>query len=112
MKSKKLDDNSPTKNDVKGAKGLAQLVKDGRYAEPTTARCLCRTPCGKENWRSFNRGPKTVQGQMHNWIDRNFPEFLKVFKKWEGKAALQFLQLYALPHEIADLLIHLRKTAK
>nr|WP_254179017.1 hypothetical protein [Cytobacillus oceanisediminis] len=54
---------------------------------------------------------KTVQGQMHNWIDRNFPEFLKVFK-WEGKAALQFLQLYALPHEIADLLIHLRKTAK
>lgn len=55
---------------------------------------------------------KTVQGQMHNWIDRNFPEFLKVFKKWEGKAALQFLQLNALPYEIADLLIHLRKTAK
>ncbi|MGN7300777.1 IS110 family transposase, partial [Ferdinandcohnia sp. SAFN-114] len=34
-KSKELDDNSPTKNDVKDAKVIAQLVKDGRYAEPT-----------------------------------------------------------------------------
>ena len=32
-KSKELDDNSPTKNDVKDAKVIAQLVKDGRYAE-------------------------------------------------------------------------------
>lgn len=58
---------------------------------------------------------QTVQGQVHNWIDRYFPEFLTVFKKWEGKAALQFLKLYALPHEIAEfnedeLLIHLRKS--
>ncbi|WP_412760872.1 IS110 family transposase [Peribacillus frigoritolerans] len=34
-RSKELDDNSPTKNDVKDAKVIAQLVKDGRYAEPT-----------------------------------------------------------------------------
>jgi transposase len=33
-KSKELDDNSPTKNDVKDAKVITQLVKDGRYAEP------------------------------------------------------------------------------
>ncbi|GGD85989.1 hypothetical protein GCM10010911_50500 [Paenibacillus nasutitermitis] len=33
-KSKELDDNSPTKNDVKDAKVIAQLVKDGRYAVP------------------------------------------------------------------------------
>jgi hypothetical protein len=45
---------------------------------------------------------QTVQGQVHNWIDRYFPEFLNVFKKWEGKAALQFLKLYAFPHEIAE----------
>ncbi|KRE64114.1 hypothetical protein ASL11_23095 [Paenibacillus sp. Soil750] len=31
-KSKELDDNSPTKNDIKDAKVIAQLVKDGRYA--------------------------------------------------------------------------------
>lgn len=36
-KSKELDDNSPTKNDVKDARVIAQLVlvKDGRYTEPT-----------------------------------------------------------------------------
>jgi transposase len=33
-KTKELDDNSQTKNDVKDAKVIAQLVKDGRYAEP------------------------------------------------------------------------------
>lgn len=33
-KNKELDDNSPTKNDVKDAKVFAQLVKDGRYSEP------------------------------------------------------------------------------
>ncbi|PTX48310.1 transposase [Melghirimyces profundicolus] len=33
-KSKELDDNSPTKNDIKDAKVIAQLVKDGRYSEP------------------------------------------------------------------------------
>ena len=43
---------------------------------------------------------QTVQGQILNWIDRYFPEFLTVFKKWEGKAALQFLKLYVLPHEL------------
>lgn len=55
-----------------------------------------------------------MQGQIHNWLDRYFPEFLTVFKSWEGKAALQFLRLGALPHELTDftnqfLLEHLRK---
>ena len=33
-KSKELDDNSPTKTDIKDARVIAQLVKDGRYSEP------------------------------------------------------------------------------
>jgi transposase len=33
-KSKELDDNSPTKNDIKDAKVVAKLVIDGRYTEP------------------------------------------------------------------------------
>src|SRR5690606_34664499 len=33
-KSKELDDNSPTKNDTKDAKVIAQLIKDGRYSVP------------------------------------------------------------------------------
>ncbi|WP_338113076.1 IS110 family transposase [Paenibacillus artemisiicola] len=34
-RTKELDDNSPTKNDVKDARVIAQLVKDGRYAVPS-----------------------------------------------------------------------------
>ncbi|GGE29918.1 hypothetical protein GCM10011571_35110 [Marinithermofilum abyssi] len=34
-KSKELDDNSPTKNDVKDAKVIAQLVKDAGIRSPT-----------------------------------------------------------------------------
>nr|WP_254901158.1 transposase [Tuberibacillus sp. Marseille-P3662] len=34
-RSKELDDDSPTKNDTKGTKFIAQVVRDGRYHEPT-----------------------------------------------------------------------------
>jgi transposase len=114
-KSKELDDNSPTKNDVKDAKVIAQLVKDGRYAEPTIPQGVyAELRVAKKIRDLLTNDLQTVQGQVHNWIDRYFPEFLTVFKKWEGKAALQFLKLYALPHEIIklseeELLIHLRK---
>jgi transposase len=114
-KSKELDDNSPTKNDVKDAKVIAQLVKDGRYAEPTIPQGVyAELRVAKKIRDLLTDDLQTVQGQVHNWIDRYFPEFLTVFKKWEGKAALQFLKLYALPHEIIklseeELLIHLRK---
>lgn len=114
-KSKELDDNSPTKNDVKDAKVIAQLVKDGRYAEPTIPQGVYAELRVAKKIRDFLTDDlQTVQGQIHNWIDRYFPEFLTVFKKWEGKAALQFLKLYVLPHELLkfsdqELLIHLRK---
>lgn len=115
-KSKELDDNSPTKNDVKDAKVIAQLVKDGRYAEPTIPQGVyAELRVAKKIRDLLTEDLQTVQGQVHNWIDRYFPEFLTVFKKWEGKAALQFLKVYALPHEIVnftehELLAHLRKT--
>ncbi|WP_243357423.1 IS110 family RNA-guided transposase [Bacillus litorisediminis] len=114
-KSKELDDNSPTKNDVKDAKVIAQLVKDGRYAEPTIPQGVyAELRVAKKIRDLLTDDLQTVQGQVHNWIDRYFPEFLTVFKKWEGKAALQFLKLYALPYEIInfseqELLTHLRK---
>lgn len=60
---------------------------------------------------------QAVQGQIHNWIDRYFPEFLTVFKDWEGLSALQILKLNLLPHELVQLpdqeiLTHLRKAVK
>ena len=42
---------------------------------------------------------QTVQGQIHNWLDRYFPEFLTVFKSWEWKAAFTLLDKYDLMQE-------------
>ena len=117
-KSKELDDNSPTKNDVKDAKVIAQLVKDGRYAEPNIPQGVyAELRVAKKIRDLLNDDLQTVQGQIHNWIDRYFPEFLTVFKNWDGKAALQFLKLNALPHELIkfsdqELLIYLRQAVK
>ncbi len=114
-KTKELDDNSPTKNDVKDAKVIAQLVKDGRYAEPIIPQGVyAELRVAKKLRDLLIVDQQVVQGQIHNWIDRYFPEFLKVFKNWEGKAALQLLKLNVLPHELAEftdqeLLMHLRK---
>lgn len=117
-RSKELDDNSPTKNDVKDAKVIAQLVKDGRYAEPTIPQGVyAELRVAKKIRDLLNVDLQVIQGQVHNWIDRYFPEFLTVFKSWEGKAAIQFLKLEALPHELKkytdeDLLIYLRQVVK
>ena len=96
-KSKELDDNSPTKNDVKDAKVIAQLVKDGRYAEPNIPQGVyAELRVARKIRDLLSVDLQAVQGQIHNWIDRYFPEFLTVFKDWEGKAALQLLKLHAL----------------
>ncbi|MDQ0862217.1 IS110 family transposase [Bacillus sp. V2I10] len=117
-KSKELDDNSPTKNDVKDAKVIAQLVKDGRYAEPNIPQGVyAELRVARKIRDLLFVDLQAVQGQIHNWLDRYFPEFLTVFKDWEGKAALQLLKLNVLPHELEivseqEILIHLRKAVK
>lgn len=117
-KSKELDDNSPTKNDVKDAKVIAQLVKDGRYAEPNLPDGIyADLREGMKLYDLLSSDLQSAQGQVHNWIDRYFPEFLTVFKDWEGKAALQVLKLCLLPHELLTmddyaLLAQIKKEAK
>lgn len=53
-RSKELDDNSPTKNDVKDAKVIAQLVKDGRYAEPTIPQGIMQNSEWQKNFAIFS----------------------------------------------------------
>ncbi|WP_100407842.1 IS110 family RNA-guided transposase [Bacillus solitudinis] len=117
-KTKELDDNSPTKNDVKDAKVIAQLVKDGRYAEPNIPEGIyANLRIARKIRDQLSVDLQAVQGQIHNWIDRYFPEILTVFKDWEGLSALQILKLNLLPHELVqlpdqELLAHIRKVAK
>jgi transposase len=117
-KSKELDDNSPTKNDIKDAKVIAQLVKDGRYAVPNIPQGVYSELREAMKIRDhLSTDLRVVQGRVHNWLDRYFPEFLTVFKDWECKSAIQMLSLNLLPHELVllsdeFLLGHLREVAK
>lgn len=102
-RSKELDDNSPTKNDIKDAKVVAKLVIDGRYTEPQLPEGIYAELRVLMNQRDrlngdFNR----VKGRIHNWLDRFFPEYTQVFKDWEGKASLITLKHFPLPQEIVQ----------
>ncbi|MBA4537725.1 IS110 family transposase [Bacillus aquiflavi] len=102
-KSKELDDNSPTKNDTKDAKVIAQLIKDGRYSVPNLLDGI---------YAELREGVKIrdqlveqlmiTEGRIQNVIQRYFPEFFDVFKDWKGKAALCTLKLFPFPLQINE----------
>lgn len=99
--SKRLDDNSPTKNDKKDAKVIAQLVKDGRYSVPNLL---------EGNYAELREGVKVrdqltkqlmiIENRILNVLDRYFPEFFDVFKDWDGKAAMASLRHFPFPSHL------------
>ncbi|MBU9720597.1 MULTISPECIES: IS110 family transposase [Bacillaceae] len=103
-KSKELDDNSPTKNDTKDARVIAQLIKDGRYSVPNLLEGI---------YAELREGVKlrdqlikqliTIEGRIQNHIQRYFPEFFNVFGDWEGKAAQCTLKLFPFPEDISQM---------
>jgi len=103
-KSKSLDDNSPTKNDKKDAKVIAQLVKDGRYSEPNIPEDVyAELRVAMTHRERLVKDLVRIKNKIIQWIDKFFPEFLDVFKSWEGKAALAILSEIPLPEDIVDL---------
>ena len=103
-KSKELDDNSPTKNDTKDAKVIAQLIKDGRYSVPNLLDGIYAElrECVKIRDQLIEQQMIT-EGRIQNVIQRYFPEFFDVFGDWEGKAALCTLKLFPFPADLREL---------
>lgn len=100
-KTKELDDNNPTKNDRKDARVISQLVKDGRYSVPNIPEDIyAEIRVGMNQRGRLIEDLKRVQGRVHNWLDRFFPEFTSVFKDWEGKSALICLHAFPLPGDV------------
>lgn len=100
-KSKEFEDNSPTKNDYKDAKVIADLVRNGHYSEPRLPRSIYADLRILMNHREkvmLSLGQ--VQRRIQNWLDRFFPEYQKVFTDWEGKASLITLAEFPTPQEI------------
>lgn len=100
-KSKELDDDSPTKNDTKDAKVIAQVMRAGRYHEPILPEGLyAELREGVKLFDIIQEDLSSIKAQVHNALDRYFPEFLRVFKKWDGQTALYLLKRGYLPEDI------------
>lgn len=102
-KSKELDDNSPTKNDPKDARVIAQLVKDGRFAEPNIPHGVYANLRTAMDIREvLIKDLNGTKARIARWLDIYFPEFQNVFSLWEGKTALLTLKHLSTPSKIAD----------
>ena len=103
-KSKERDDNSPTKNDPKDARVIAQLVKDGRFAEPNMPQGIYADLRTAMNLRDMLiKEITSVKARVSRWLDIYFPEFEDVFSSWEGKAALLTLKRLSTPSKISQI---------
>ena len=103
-KSKELDDNNPTKHDLKDALVIAKLVKDGRYSVPHLPEGIYAELRNGMNLRErLSQDLMRAQGRIQNWLDRFFPEFTQVFKDWQGKASYLTLKHFPLPQDVIAL---------
>jgi len=103
-KAKELDDNSPTKNDTKDARVIAQLIKDGRYSVPNLLDGIYAEL--REGIKLRDQLVKQlimIDNRIQNHIQRYFPEFNDVFKDWEGKTALFTLREFPFPSDIVQM---------
>jgi len=102
-KSKELDDNNPSKTDRKDPKTIAMLVKDGRYMEPYIPEGIYKElrTAMDSRWRLVKE-LSAIKNRISRWICIHYPEFLKVFGDWEGKAALLILNECPTPKKIVE----------
>ena len=100
-RSKELDDNSQTKNDLKDPKTIAKLVIDGRYSEPYIPEGIYSDLRIAMNMKeSLSKNLNIIRNKVDHWLDKYFPEFNDVFADWEGKAALISLNEFPTPEKV------------
>lgn len=101
-KSKELDDNNQSKNDVKDARVIAQLVKDARFSEPNFLDGPYEELRNAKNLRRIMISDLTRnKNRIQNWLDRFFPEWEQVYARWEAKSFVIVLKRYTFPEVIA-----------
>ena len=100
-KIKELDDNNQTKTDKKDAKIIAQLVKDARYSTPNLLEGEYEELRNAKNLRQVMvKDLNRTKNQIHNWLDRYFPEYKEAYVGWESKSFIKIIKKYIFPSEI------------
>ncbi|MBP1907807.1 transposase [Paenibacillus turicensis] len=100
-RNKENRDNSPTKNDIKDALVIADMVKNGYYSELFLHAEPYRALRQLVNTREFiSKQMSTVVNQLHRWTDLYFPEFRSVFKDITSKTAISTLTQFPHPSQL------------
>ena len=100
-RSKELDDNSPTKTDIKDPKTIAKLVKDGRYSEPyITEKEYAEIRILNEIRMSLTKEKIIIKNKMERWLKIYFPEYKEVFSDWSKQGSIMILKQMPLPEDI------------
>lgn len=100
-KIKELDDNNQTKTDKKDAKIIAQLVKDARYSTPNLLEGDYEELRNAKNLRQVVvKDLNRTKNQIHNWLDRYFPEYKEAYVNWSSKSFIKIIKKYIFPSEI------------
>ena len=110
-RSKELEDNSPSKNDIKDARVIASLVKNGYYYKIRNhTKEIIELKEATRFAYQITKKLVRVKCQIKNCLTEYFPEFTIAFKSVEGtygarpnKTALITLHLFPFPNQLNTL---------
>ena len=103
-KTKELDDNSPSKNDCKDPRVIANLVREGRYFftyMPTGVFAELRNASN----RRFVLTEELIRtkNRLQKWIAVYFPEYKGIYTHIDAKGGMLVLKRAPTPEEIIKL---------
>lgn len=100
-RNKENRDNSQTKNDIKDALVIADMMKNGYYSPVRLTTGTHKSLRVIMTSRSFNqKNLLSVQNQIIRWIDIYFPEYRHVFKDVCCRTSLVTLRLFPTPSDV------------
>lgn len=103
-RSKELDDNLQTKNDLKDPKVIAMLVKDGRFNFPYIPEGVFADLRNMDRIREgIVDNLNSIKNKIHRWLNIYFPEYKDIYAEIDSKSGFLTLKQVALPKEIVTL---------
>jgi transposase len=106
-RNKENRDNTQSKSDKKDALVIADMVKNGYYAEVRyTSESFEKLRVLMSNRDVVVKRLVSSINQLNRWVDIVFPELRQVFKEIKSKGAIATLRLFPSPVELETLQPH------
>ena len=101
---KELDDNSPKKTDHKDPKTIAKLMVEGRYCYPYIPEGVYADLREAVSSRDrIQKEENAAANRIQRWLKIYFPEYLKVYRKFDAESGMLVLEQAPLPEDIIKL---------